>query len=280
MAVVHLEMLCHHTMKMNVCTNKTSLANASKPGVILFLLLIAYKETLTKYSAVPVEVIDWQHGYAQWHQQRWGNLPASLMASTKSIMDGIGWERMTPPSIKDWSTIIHLILNNDSHCLKHDSMTLNSMSKFTLQNLKAIVCHSRIHDGNKPMTWSAWALWNPLCWEGIESTCPFPLPSHSHHWAMPILTNWCQFVFQPIFSKDWSMTLSTPDWSKDPSNLWLIDSKSNFILVTARVVLVIIKSRVFVECRVLLLMPNSLRCWLKLQWSRCHESHDLETRQS
>ena len=41
-------------------------------------------------------------------------------------------------NIKDWSTIIHLILNNDSHCLKRNSMALHSMSKFILQNLKVV----------------------------------------------------------------------------------------------------------------------------------------------
>jgi hypothetical protein len=58
MAAVHLEMLCRRAMKMNLCANKMSLANASNPRVILLQLLIAHKETLTKYSAVPVELID------------------------------------------------------------------------------------------------------------------------------------------------------------------------------------------------------------------------------
>jgi hypothetical protein len=43
------------------------------------------------------------------------------------------------------------------------------------------------------------------------------------------------------------ITFSTPDWSLDPSNLWLVDQESEFKLVATTVVLVVIIIGVLAE---------------------------------
>jgi hypothetical protein len=52
------------------------------------------------------------------------------------------------------------------------------------------------------------------------------------------------------------ITLPTPDWPLDPSNLGLIDEDYNLILETTGIVLVVIKTGVFVESWVFF-SPNS-----------------------
>ena len=47
-------------------------------------------------------------------------------------------ERCKRLSIKDWGAIVHLILNNDGHSLKGNSVALHSVSECVLQNLKAV----------------------------------------------------------------------------------------------------------------------------------------------
>ena len=47
-------------------------------------------------------------------------------------------ERCKRLSIKDWGAIVHLILNNDGHSLKGNSVALHSVSECVLQNLKVV----------------------------------------------------------------------------------------------------------------------------------------------